>query len=339
MEQKKKTSKEISDVIRKGSKFVYYDGINYSASTAESRVKRETLEYNIVTSVITKGDYHLLEAVHSLGFATPEALLHRLRDGARRNEESSICIAREGRITNHRTMRGRLEFLTRQGLLHCCEYIDNYDNVNYIYACSSEGFRAFSNALDCWVQYNKDMVYKPPYEVFRYLAANTVAYVLGLHPNCTKILPYGKFSYQCNGREQSEYLYGRLEYQTQEEKKINYILEPVVFSVNTRIISLEENERRLQRRIVSLRNAVQALCSQGEESYIIFIVENGDGLTRLKELILEYELDFFLDRCLFTCENIISSTYVERGGAATDCLLCMYLNNGQIRFKQRDMEV
>lgn len=334
---KKKTSKEISDLIRKGSKFVYFDGIAYSASTSETKVNRENLEYKIVTAVITKGDYYLLEAVHSLGFATAESLLHKFRAGGRRYEEASICLAQEGKVTNHRTMRGRLEFLARQGLLHCHEYIDAYENVNYVYTCSSEGFRAFSNALDRRVPYNKDMVYKPPYEVFRYLAANTVGYVLGMHPDCKKIYPYGRINYKVNGKDRMEQVFGHLEFQKEGGKLTHYILEPTFFSINPKIISWDENKERIRKRIETLRELVRSLCNENEEAYLIFIVENGDGLSRLKETIMEFEMDFFFERCLFTSENTVSMVFTERGTAADDCLLGIFVQGSQIRFKQRDM--
>lgn len=329
------TTTDIVDGIREGSKYMYYEGINYSGSNTETRVNREALEYNVMMNVITKADLFLVEIVHRLGFCTVESVQTYIRIGASRNAQESACIMKAGYTKDRRALRGRLEFLTRQGLLHCSEYMDAFSNNNYIYACSSEGFRAFYNGLVRGGVYNKNMVFKPPFEVFRYVSANFVMLPFACIGRCREISPNGKFFYPSeDGKKDAMFLYGKIAYERADGHIYYLIFEPAFFNVDESILSAEENEVRIKERCEGLKEMAGHMQKRGDSAGVVFIVENGRGLDRLIRILSGFDLSFFRENCFFTSENVVVKRFVQTGDPS-DCLIGLYTDGGSARFKQK----
>ena len=329
------TTTDIVNGIREGSKYIYFDGIKYTGSNVETRVNREALEYNVMMNIITKADLFLVEIVHVLGFCTTESVQIYIRIGAARNAPECDCIMKEGYTKDHRTLRGRMEFLTRQGLLHCSEYVDVFSNVNYIFTCSSEGFRAFYNGLVRLGTYNKNMIFKPSFEVFRYISTNFVMLPFACVGKYRMLSPNGKFVFSLeDGKKDALFLYGRIEYALPDGHAYHLIFEPAFFNVDETILSADENVARIKERCAALKNMAENLGKTGNSVGSIFIVENGNGLSQLVRILSTFDLSFFKENCYFTSENVVVRRFLQTGNPC-DCLIGLYTEDGSAKFKQK----
>lgn len=309
--------------FRRGTEFMMYPGVAFKADKSVQNINRSSLEYNVVMGNIMEGDYYILRAIYELGFATTSALLTKLFVEQRRNPEVQYPFK------DYASLRARLEFLTQFGLLFCHTYLDRTETFQYIYFCSSEGWRAYKNMLCSTTRYDNNRVYEPPFEVFRKVCANAVLCAFGESEKCRSIVGACEAVYRDGDRDRKAYLYGRA---TVEDgvRKARYIIEPVHFVTDEKVLSHEENKRRISERLTQLEGVVRYYNTRDVEpidTYLILVLENEEGLKELTSIIRSKDVSFYVDRCLYTNEYVVTR---GASGKVSEALLGMIIKEGGI---------
>lgn len=321
---------QILSGFRKGTEFMLYPGIKFKADKSVQSINRPNLEYNVVVGNIVEGDYYIMRAVYELGFATTAALLSKLLVEKRRNPELELPFA------DYASLRARLEYLVGFGFLFCYSYLDRSDTNQYIYFCSNEGWRAYKNVLCSTTRYDNNTVYAREFEVFRKVCSNAVLCAFGESDKCNSIVGACEAVYREDNRDKKAYLYGRATVE-HNGKKARFIMEPVHFVTDEKVLSYEENKRRVSERLTQLESVVEYYNTREEnpiDTYLILVIENEAGLKELVSIMKNKSLSFFMNRCLFTNEYVVSRNAGKNVGGA---MLGMEVKERTISFVQRNL--
>lgn len=294
------TSEEMNIVIgirnslKNNSKYMFYDGVELKASQDVKDVRPESVEFKVAMGTyFNVGDYYILKEVHNLGITNVDTLLKRLAIKKKNHPE------REYPYYNYNELSNRLRFLVRQGLLFSFEYKDSYDRSIFIFCCRMYGWRVYKNKLELPDVYDKDIVFKAETELFRRLASNAVAYSFALSPLCSSVHVNDYVSYDEKNRV---YLYSRAS--LGDTSKTDYIIEPVYFNVDTRIVSEKKNEINIIQRLNQMEAVINHL-NQEIDTKLVLCVENYKGLAKLLNIIKTKNAEFYINNCYFTSENVL----------------------------------
>lgn len=326
------TVQQIMAGFKRGTEYMLKPGVELKADSSVQNVNRVNLEYNIVMGNITDGDYHIIRAVYELGFATTHSLLSKLAVEKRRNPQVVFTFK------DYASLRARLEFLTQFGLLFCYGFLDKTDTYQYIYFASVEGWRAYKNRLSALSRYDNNTVHLPPFELFRKVCANAVLCSFGASEKCCSIIGACEANYREEGRDKKAYLYGRA---TIEEngKKTRYIIEPVHFVSDEVNVSEQENARRISDRFTQLESVVDYYNNRDTEpidTYLVVVLENYEGLQKMVSVIKNKNIRFFIDRCLFTNEYVVTRS---AGGNVAEAVLGMEIKDKQVSYVKKQLTV
>ena len=298
----KKTESAIKASLKRGTKFMLYEGLSYQPSKFITETREEQVEFKVASGTyFTLGDYFVLMAVQSLGVTTIPILLRKLGIEKKRNPEKEIPFH------TSQSLKARLNFLTKNGMLFCFEYLDKNGMCIFVYSCTMFGWRAFKNRLQSPAQYDKNIVFRPESEVFRRLAANAVAYSFAFHEGCNGVVLNETVSYGAN--ERRGYILASTSL-TKEDKKIRYIIEPVYFRIDNRILSDEENDKQINQRLSQLQDIVESF-NQETETKLVLVVEDLEGLSKLVGILRTKEMSFFMNNSLFTADNVLTDNNGE----------------------------
>lgn len=303
MDKKPVSTQHLISGFHRGTDYMMSEGVELKADKSVQSVNRPLLEYNVVMGNVMMGDYYILKAIYELGFTTTFSLLSRLLVEKRRNADI------EYPFKDYLTLRSRLEFLAGLGLLFCFCYLDRTGTSKYIFCCSNEGWRAFKNRLSCHHKYDTNTIYCNTYEVFRKVCANSVLCSFGESEYCTSIVGAGEITYRDETRDKKAYLYGKATIEDADGRRARYIIEPVHFAVNTKLVSYEENKRRISERLTQLESVVRYYNTRESDpidTYLVIVVENYEGLRELVSVIKTKNVSFYIDRCYFTNEYVVS---------------------------------
>lgn len=336
----KRTTKEIADSIRRGSRLVYQKDAEYKQAGFIAPLNIDKIEYAVSQESVESEDFFLMEMVYDACFVTPEFLYYRIKRGVERGERGCIAVAKAGLVENLAQLNHRLERLANFGFFFCCEMkSSDKAKVLRIYYCTMEGFRAFTHRLEHYRSYNRTLIYRPIHEMFRYLATNVVLYAMRENPNFKELWSFERFEYKtADDKKEHVDIYGRILFQHGEGgPKIYAIVEPIFFSCDNTYITAEENGERVRERLGVMKSIVDSFKEkEGEEAYVLFILENNEGVGHLKKIISDMELDFFKEYCYVTTENAVFESS-RAGGDGTDSLLGLNIVEGKIKFKQKDL--
>lgn len=336
----KRTTKEIAESIRRGSRLVYQKDAEYKQAGFIAPLNIDKIEYAVSQESVESEDYFLMELIYDACFVTPEFLYFRIKRGAERGERGCVEIAEAGLLGNLAQLNHRLERLACFGFFFCCE-MKSGDNAKLlrIYYCTMEGFRAFTHRLEHYRSYNRSLIYRPIHEMFRYLATNVVLYAMRENPNFKKLWSFERFEYKASDEKKEHTdVYGRVLFQNGDDVPRTYVfLEPIFFSCDNAYITAEENMERVKERLGIMKDIVESFREKEDENaYILIILENNEGVGYLKKIISGMELDFFKEFCYFTTENAVFDSS-RAGGDGTDSLLGIDVVEGKIKFKQKDL--
>lgn len=323
---------QIMNGLRRGTEFMMYPGVDFIADKSVQHINRPTLEYNVVMGNVTMGDYYILRAVYELGYATTSALLAKLLVEQRRNPDIAFPFK------DYASLRSRLEFLTGLGLMFCYTYVDRTGAHQYIYFCSNEGWRAYKNQLQALTKYDNNRVYESPFEIFRKVCANAVLCAFGESVKCISVIGACEAMYREDNRDKKAYLYGRATVED-GDKKARYIIEPVHFVTNEKILSTEENRRRISERLTQLEAVVNYYNTREKDAidtYLILVVENEPGLRELVNIVKEKNISFYTERCLYTNEYVVTRS---AAGKVEKAMLGMSVKDRQISFSHRELVI
>lgn len=294
-----KTSEEknivigIRNSLKNNTKYMYYDGIELKASQDVKDVRPESIEFKVVLGTyFNVSDYYLLKEVHNLGITNVDTLLKRIAIKKKNHPE------REYPCFSYSELSNRMRFLVRQGLLYSFEYRDSYDRSMFIFCCGMYGWRVYKNKLDLADVYDKDMIFKAETEMFKRLSSSAVAYSFAMSPLCSHVYINDFLLYERTRMK----IYARAT--LGDTDKTEYIIEPIYFNIDNRIISENENETNILNRLNQLEAAINSLNKESQVK-LVLCVENYAGLTKLLKLIKTKDAQFYADNCYFTSENVV----------------------------------
>jgi hypothetical protein len=319
----KTTSEEMNIVIgiknslEKNSKFMFYDGMDYKASQDVKETRSENIEFKVAQGTYFNiDDFFILKEVHNLGVTNVATMLKRLAVEKKRNPEKAYPFH------DYHSLMARMRFLVRQGLMYSFEYSDSYKRSMFVFCCSMSGWRLYKNKLQSPDVYDKNVVFKAETEVFKRLASNAVAYAFATSPGCSSVVVNDTIAYGDNKRG---YIYSRVS--LGDSEKSVYVIDPVYFNVDHRIVSDAENEAQIQSRLSQMEEVFKFLNNQNPTK-LIFCIENYEGLIKLLKIIKTKEIDFYCNNCYFTSENVL----FESGDVLSRSFLKLSLKEGKYSF-------
>lgn len=284
----------IKNSLSRNSKYMYYDGIEYKASQDVTETRAEALEFKVACGTyFDVSDYLILKEVHNLGVTNVSTLLKRIIIEKRRNPKKAYPDY------NYQGLMNRMRFLVRQGLLFSFEYIDTYKRSIFVFCCTMYGWRLYKNKLNSPDVYDKNIIFKAETEVFKRLASSAVAYAFAYSKACNSVIINDTITY---GDKKRGYVYARTV--LENDDKTLYLIEPVYFSVDTRLVSEEENINHIETRLSIITEMYQHLCEK-QRVKVVFCVENYNGLTKLLNIIKNRDIEFYCNNCYFTSENVL----------------------------------
>lgn len=331
----KLTTQKIAAAIQTGSRLVYQSDAEYRQARFIVPLNLDRLHYAICTETFMPEDFFILELVNKLCYVTPELLYFCIKRGVTNKEPECICIKEAGLLQSLTLLNSRMEKLANSGLLYCTEAKRLDEKAIRIYYISMEGFRAFTNRLEKRMNYDRNTVYRSITEMYRQIAVNTVMYSFSKNPYFEKMWPMSSFTLE--GKKTSDDIYGRVAFKAPDSAKtVLAVLEPVYFRHDTKLIPEAEFVEKVEARLDVVEKIVQKLSNDETDVYVVFIVENGEGLQKLIDLAANRDVDFYLDQ-FFTTENAVFASSFS-GGDGTDSLLGMSFNaDKRVKFKQRDL--
>lgn len=284
----------IKNSLKRDTKFMYFDGIEYKPTQDVKETRAESVEFKVVQGTyFTADDYFILKEVHNLGVTNAAIMAKRLLIEKRNNPEKNYPDC------DYHKLLSRMRFLVRQGLLYSYEYNDTSKKNLIVFTCTSYGWRLYKNKLCLPDVYDKNIHFKAETEIFKRLASNAVAYAFAILPNCNSVIvndniPYGKYK--------RSYIYARAT--LGEEEKALFVVEPVYFNVDNKMVSEEENEARIISRLTQLEEVITYL-NTNNQTKLIICVENYSGLTKLIKILASKDINFYCNFCYFTSENVL----------------------------------
>jgi len=327
----KRTTKEIADKIRAGSELVYNSEAYHKQASFIKPLNIDQVEYAVSHNSFDYVDFYLMQLVYEAGFITPEILFQRIEVGKERGEKSCKVISDEGLLESVNILEKRLRRLASSGFMFCYEQHLCKKGTKLFYYSSMEGFRAFTHRLEIRRTYNRTIVFRPEHDIYRFLAANTVLYTLCKNPSCVKF--WGIERFELPEEKMQEDVYGRLKFEFGDGITRYLLLEPAFFRCNEKVMSMEESRQHVIDRIEVLKKITAEFDkSDNTETYTLFIVENGVGVSKLQKIIEEQDVRFFIERCYFTSENAIADSYRD-GGDGLDSILGIGFKENALIFK------
>lgn len=299
----KKIESIIKSSLKQGSIFCLKDDIRFVPNDNSMENKEEAVQLLMANEKLTLQDFFLLSAIHSLGNSTAPIIVRKLAMEKRRNPEQDIpCY-------DSRSLKRRLKVLVQYGLLYSFSYnTGEYNSTVVIYRCTMLGWRVFRTRLmQQNIAFDKLSHYLSTSDVFRKLAANSVAFSFAADERCGGVILNENIPYGGGEKPKKLLLYARTSLATDTVKR-RYIIEPVYFMVESEILSEEQNLKNIEDRISQLQDMIEYYIEKEEwDVRLVFAVENLDGLLKLLAILKRKEMNFFMKYATFTAENVIAN--------------------------------
>lgn len=337
----RRTTKEIVESIRRGTRFMIKDDIQYKRADFIAPFNVDRVEYAVFQGAVEPEDFYLMELVYEACFTTPEFLYYRIKSGVVRRERACVEIDKAGLLDGMGALNRRMESLAALGFFFCYESMAaGTSKMHRIYYCTMEGFRAFTHRLEKRMPYNRSLIYRPMHDVFRFLASNVALHAFYKNPNFNKLWHYEMFELHAPGEKRftQEELYGRVLFQKPgSEHKVYVIIEPVFFRCDAKYTTPEENMCRIVERLGKVRSMVESFNkTENTEAYVLFLVEDAVGMKKLQDFISTQDISFYTESCFYTSENAVFESSAK-GGDGTDSLLGLAVKDGGILFRQKEL--
>lgn len=277
-----------------------------------------------ITNQLSDSDVFVLKAIHILGFATPEMAAQELKILKANNPEKIIPAV------NTPSVRNRMIVLSESGLLIgrtvSCPGFSKFN----IYSCTETAFSVMRKRLNQKIYGDNFLACESALETFRKLAASYTLLALSRRMPCSYVKGFEKQKPQQTPA--APYIYSKMKIM-QQNKTVYLVCEPLYFSIDVQIHSLEEIERKYVEEIAALRAWISERHLQtGAETIVIVCVENMDGLKHAAKLmhIAAPELE---NQAFYTSERVMSSFQAEEMFG----FLHLKMEQGNLRASQADI--
>lgn len=292
----KSLTEKILASLNSDTKYIFYEGVSYKACENTRFISKNDFEFKQVKGTyFTLEDAFILNGIHALGYATVEALHMYLAVERRKFPKKAIPDLTKEKL------HSRMVFLTKQGILAEYDYITQKKIVVRVFVCPAYGHLYFRNLLDSYSSYDQSALFRSETEIFKRLATNDITLSFAQYKYLKKL--------EVNWRSVEDsnkglgYIYGFVEME-KEDEKLNFLIEPIYFSIDSRIMTEEENIEKINNRLDKVTEIVEKF--KGDiNTKVVFCVENMEGLKKFVNLIRSRDLELFND-ALYVSENVVS---------------------------------
>lgn len=289
---------EIVASLSNNSKFTFYDDCRIIPHGRLKVINKDELQRLYVSGSISVQHAFVLRAINALSHATSKMILQLLQLQRRITPRKDIMDYTDKQLGS------LLEYLGRNGLVFCYEYMTADGSKILIYTCSSQGYQFFKNRLEVVDAFDDSAVFRGDHDIFKRLACNSVALALAQDNRCVDCVINGRFSMSTEPKKFSTYIYAAAEFMIEGKKKL-FIIEPTYFSIDYDICTDEEEMLKINNRITKLAGFIDKYKETSEDTVIpIMCVEGVQSLKQLGRLLKSRD-DNISEIVLATSENIL----------------------------------
>lgn len=288
--------KTLSESIQEPSKFYYYPGVTcefkYSRTTNVDKV------YDMFLSgKLTRRHAFILQAVALLAHATCQMVLQMLTIQRQAYPEKEIPT-----VNRYDSLMNELIYLSKNGLLACQDYVTLQKNVILVYSCTNQGYNFFRNQLEATMSYDTNSLFRAEHEKFKRLAASSVALALTLGKKTKSLYVNGRSVFGTQKKAEG-YTYAGVVYEDELSEQIMFV-EPIYFSVDTSITTIEEELKKLEDRLDKLEKVYYSYKTAEINIKYVFCVEHLDGLKKFIMMIKGRWCEMY-ENAIYTSENVM----------------------------------
>ncbi len=301
---------KISNALKKDSFFMHKDDVSYRfVSGGAGYLSNEEIKAHARAGHFHDQDFYMLQTLNELHFATADDVLARVRflsrTGTRRRFVTILTVD---------DMHSYLRMLAKRGVVYYYLYkITPGSRPMPIYFLTKEGFLLYTSELMIRNEhYDEKTSYKPPFDVFQFLAANRVFSAFIKSPACSEALCWPMQSTLQGKHIFRNHFYALASLQDERFKHV-YVFEPVHFETPTDKLTFEENYVRVRNRVFLLKDMVNAYSAEFKDNeliFIVFIVENSRGMKNLLNIIKEDDDHLFWENtALITSDYCVCESF------------------------------
>lgn len=311
--------------LNEDTAFMLHENTTLNSVAHNKRKSPDEVTRLFITNQLSDSDIFILKSIHILGFATPEMATQELKVLKRNNPDKIIPI---GPVSS---VRNRMIVLSESGLLIGQTVSCPGFNKFTIYCCTETAFSVMRKRLNQKVYGDNFLACESAMEMLRKLASSYVLLALSKRIPCCYVKGFEKQKSQ--NPPSAPFIYAKMKIE-QNNKKAYIICEPLYFSINTQITSMEEIEHKYSDELSALHSWI---CEQhlqdGTETIVAICVENFDGLKHAAKLIhiTTPDLEPYV---LYTSERILSSFQADEPLG----FLHIRLENGELKGSQADVK-
>jgi hypothetical protein len=254
-------------------------------------------------------DYYMLQTLNEMRFATAADVLARVRFLCRTGTNRRFVP-----ILTVDDMDRYLRLLAKRGVVYYYMYKRVPAAVaERIFFITKEGFLLFSTELMLrGAYYDEKSSYKPPFEVFKYLAANRVMSAFIQSKKCVES-DYVVLQEFKEGNHTFKNKFFGTAVLEDERFRHTYVFEPIRFQTPLDKLTFEDNYERVKYRIDMLKKMIHGYTTNFQDNellFVVFIVEDIKGMRSLLNILKEdYEHNFWENTALITSDYAVCESF------------------------------
>lgn len=296
-----KGKSKLEAALTEDTKFMFYPGMEIQIKPETRCISKDKLQWLMINGTLDLGDAFIIRAIDVLGHATKDMILQYLKLIKKHYPQKAVPNMDSSKLTK------RLVTLAKNGMIAMSDYVTkNSRSVILIYTCTMFGHIFMKNTLDMsYISYDDNLLFHAEVETFKRLAAAAITLAMAQRNECVAASVNGKTIFGQELRFKDGYVYGSVEMEYNGESVL-YLVEPVYFSINHKIISDEESMERTKGRMKRIESLVEQLRKERKMPVIpVFCVENMQGLKDFC-FIAKMRLDAEVyEHSLYTSENAL----------------------------------
>jgi hypothetical protein len=338
-EGKLSVSEEITAALKEDGKFTYYQGMSFEMhrdSHMTTKYAFQELAYRYDTQEEKIEHAFIIAAVIKLGTATRPMILDYLRWQKRCYPKKKVPLCGADELANDKMLAAILKKLCRNGLLIAHDYVARGNERNYViivYTGTMYGHTMYRNVLEEYMEFDMNSMFRADIASFRLLATNAVAFRFCDRTGTTGIFVNGRYGMEKPYKKLKNNVFGLVTLKDNDKKQV-FIIEPMFFRFNPDVRTEQQVEEQVEDRFDKLLRVMAQIKELDEEEPLIrmiYVVENMEGLGRLRNYIGdEVNADLFRN-ALFTSENVV----YKQGGNLDSSFLQLQINRdtGKTQFR------
>lgn len=289
-----KITQSILNYLEQPSKFKYYDGLNMQL-TKYSHIKSYIeVEKFVQLEYVVSSDLALLSIIADFSYCDARMLQDRLIEKKRKYPD----VIYPSDDMDH--LKNMLKRLCKASLVRGYSYgVENSNSTIIIYCITDAGVEIVKRF--CCREQEVPVLNPlfPPHEMFKRLSANYISLALRTM-NYIESYKLGRMEYVHGFGK--EYIYSTLKGK-RYDIDFNVIVEPVFFSVNRKMITDDDLNQSIEKRMKLLNKLITL--PHYKNCYIVFVIEDKESLKRVINLAMKNLTNTKKEMVYFTGESIV----------------------------------